>query len=102
VARETDALGRWGGEEFLVILPDTDEAAAAAVAERVRAVIENGVMPAALNVTISLGVAGMEAGSVTDPSCWADLVRRADGAMYRAKDAGRNRVVAAGPRTGET
>jgi diguanylate cyclase (GGDEF)-like protein len=97
VARETDVLGRWGGEEFLLILPDTDERSAAAVAERVRMVIENGIMPAALNVTISLGVAGMEAGSVTDPSCWTGLVRRADDAMYRAKAAGRNRVVAAGP-----
>jgi diguanylate cyclase (GGDEF)-like protein len=98
VARETDVLGRWGGEEFLVILPDTNEAAAAAVAERMRAVIENAVIPVPnLHVTISLGVADLGATLPTDPGRWADMVRRADNAMYRAKEAGRNRVLAAGP-----
>jgi diguanylate cyclase (GGDEF)-like protein len=95
VARESDALGRWGGEEFLVILPDTDEAAARRLAERMRAAVEGGRMPVeGLRATVSLGVAGLLPGG-SDPARWQEAVRRADDAMYRAKEGGRNRVVTA-------
>jgi diguanylate cyclase (GGDEF)-like protein len=86
-------VGRWGGEEFLVVLPDTDIQGAAELAERLRQVIadEPCRLPAggALPVTISLGCAA----SVVDDV--ATLVRSADAAMYQAKQSGRNRVVVA-------
>ena len=97
VARESDSLGRWGGEEFLVILPDSDEEAAVALAERMRIVIEAAEMPVPDEgrVTISLGVAALPAGKA-DAWAWDRLLQRADRSMYRAKKEGRNRVVAAG------
>ena len=92
VARESDALGRWGGEEFLMILPDTDENAAFVVAERMRKGVEAASMPVeGLKVTISLGVAGLLPGG-SEPGRWQEAVRRADDAMYRSKQAGRNRA----------
>jgi diguanylate cyclase (GGDEF)-like protein len=95
IARESDALGRWGGEEFLAILPDTEENAAAMVAERMRLAVEAAKMPMDRRVTMSFGVAGLTPGG-SDPARWQEAVRRADDAMYRAKDAGRNRVMFAG------
>jgi two-component system cell cycle response regulator len=85
--RAEDQLGRLGGEEFLVLLPDTDADAASSVADKLRA--EVAAAPATVAVTVSAGVA-----------TWADeapeqLLRRADDALYRAKDAGRDRVMAA-------
>ncbi|HEX5130583.1 MAG TPA: GGDEF domain-containing protein [Usitatibacter sp.] len=92
VARESDALGRWGGEEFLMVLPETDENAAFIVAERMRKVVEAAPMPVpGLKVTISLGVAGLLPGG-SEPERWREAVRRADDAMYRSKAQGRNRV----------
>jgi diguanylate cyclase (GGDEF)-like protein len=91
--RLEDMVGRWGGEEFLVVLPDTGIQGAAELAERLRQVIadEPCRLPAggALPVTISLGCAA----SVVDDV--ATLVRSADAAMYQAKQSGRNRVVVA-------
>ena len=84
---------RWGGEEFLVILPDHDEAAACKVAEDVRRGLEatshEGVGP----VLASLGVAECRRGDTLDM-----LIQRADQAMYRAKQAGGNRVMAIAPK----
>ena len=97
VARESDVLGRWGGEEFLAILPESDEEAAVALAERMRVALETSKMPLpdGEQVTISLGVAALEAGKA-DAWGWDRLVQRADRALYKAKKAGRNRVLAAG------
>ena len=91
--RESDALGRWGGEEFMAILPATDRRGAADVAERMRAAIEaarfNGVAEAN---TISLGVASSE--MLDDPAMeWDLLIKEADRRLYQAKHEGRNRVV---------
>jgi diguanylate cyclase (GGDEF)-like protein len=90
--RASDVAGRVGGEEFLILMPDTDADGAREVAERVRAALEaleiDGIEH---GVTGSLGVALHPRDAIEG----AELVRRADQAMYAAKDAGRNRVVLA-------
>jgi diguanylate cyclase (GGDEF)-like protein len=79
VARLGDVPGRWGGEEFLVVLPATGPAEAAAIGERTRRAIAGAPVP--LAVTTSVGVAsGAEDG-------WECLVRRADTGLYAAKEA---------------
>ncbi|WP_133479419.1 diguanylate cyclase [Cognatilysobacter segetis] len=87
--RQTDEIGRVGGEEFVVLLPDSGIDAAAQVGERVRAGVEaldfSDVAPG-LRVTISLGVTTLAARDAD----LADLLKRADGALYQAKAAGRN------------
>jgi diguanylate cyclase (GGDEF)-like protein len=104
VVRDTDAIGRWGGEEFLAILPDTDEGDATVLAERMRVVVESAQMleVPGLRVTISLGVAGLRAVAGQEAANWGELLRRADHALYRAKEAGRNQVVESRPHGVET
>jgi len=89
--RQTDFAGRYGGEEFLIILPRTDVAGASVMAERVREAIQGAPMHDAegnaFKVTASLGVAEYCSGDDED-----SLITRADAALYRAKEAGRNRV----------
>ena len=88
--REYDHVGRYGGEEFLVVLPDCSIDLAREVAERVRQQISDRpiiVSPAQVRVTVSIGVSQWYAGQ--EPH---DLLHRADIAMYRAKQNGRNRV----------
>jgi two-component system cell cycle response regulator len=91
--RGIDLACRFGGEEFVVVMPDTEAAIAEKVAERVRAEIAE--LPFVVNgmnvaVTVSVGVSSLKRGvdSVTD------LLKRADVALYEAKSGGRNRVVA--------
>ena len=90
-ARDCDALGRIGGEEFSLFLPNTDLAGAEVVAEKLRAAIE-GLAPIAgetrLKVTATIGVARNQPGHQSI----ADIQRLADQAMYLAKKQGRNRV----------
>lgn len=89
--RNADALIRYGGEEFLAVLPQVRLQQAARIAERARASVEEAVILAAgveLRVTISLGVAERLPGESRD-----DVIRRADEALYAAKLAGRNRMV---------
>ena len=87
--RETDIFGRYGGEEFVVLLPLTDLENARLVAERLRLeAAEVGREANVEGVTISLGVAAMS-GSGEDPE---SLLGKADQALYAAKQAGRNRV----------
>jgi diguanylate cyclase (GGDEF)-like protein len=87
--RESDFVGRYGGEEFLILLPDTGKQQARTVAEKVRAAVEAIVLSnLELRVTASLGVA-----TLPDDCGDADsLVRAADRALYAAKGRGRNRV----------
>ena len=85
--RSTDLIGRYGGEEFVIILPRTDADTALQIAERVRSRIEASRGGAQPKVTVSLGVAttqGDDTGHV--------ILKRADVALYAAKDAGRNRL----------
>lgn len=93
--RREDLLGRTGGEEFCILLPDTDRDGAVRLAERLREAVEVLSIEAEgqpLNLTVSIGIA-MLAGQ--DDS-WSGLSRAADIALYRAKSEGRNRVVVAG------
>jgi diguanylate cyclase (GGDEF)-like protein len=91
--RPSDRLGRMGGEEFLVLLPGTGLDAALPIAERLRQSASALVfddLASGLRVTLSLGAASLEPGDAD----LADLLRRADLALYRAKRLGRNRVEA--------
>ena len=94
--RASDVLGRYGGDEFLILLPETDSAAALGVAEKIRARIErerikmeSGVV---LQATVSIGLASLaDLHGVQGPTV-ASLLGMADEALYRAKREGRNRV----------
>ncbi|HTS26554.1 MAG TPA: diguanylate cyclase [Bryobacteraceae bacterium] len=92
VTRRYDAVGRYGGEEFLVVLPACDGGAARVQAERVREAVASGPHDAggvSLNVTCSIGVSGRSRPSLSDADA---LVRESDAALYRAKSLGRNCV----------
>ncbi len=91
--RTTDVLARFGGEEFVIALPDAGRAQAMQVAERIRAEIEtrrDKALPA-YTVSIGVAVAQWKAGQASDLEA---LIAEADAALYRAKQGGRNRVVA--------
>lgn len=91
--RTSDLPVRWGGEEFVVVMPDAAEVHAAAVAERIRSEVADPPFHIGgdeLHVTMSVGWALRAAGE-----SGADLVARADGALYEAKRRGRNAVVGA-------
>jgi diguanylate cyclase (GGDEF)-like protein len=92
--RQTDVLGRIGGEEFAMLLPETDEAAAEVAAERLRKTVQDctRVLPDKdIKVTVSIGIAGATLGM----AAFEVLLKRADEALYEAKRSGRNRVVRA-------
>jgi diguanylate cyclase (GGDEF)-like protein len=89
--RSFELIYRLGGEEFLIVLPGVGVPEGRAIAERVRTGLEEA-RPGGLDVTMSLGVAGASGGDVA----FEPLFRAADRALYEAKRAGRNRVVAAG------
>ena len=99
--RGTDWIGRYGGEEFLLVLPETGMEGAAAVAEKIRRQVEGTPVPldeegTAARVTISIGLASLsgiaEAGRERK-AAGRDLIAAADRSLYAAKDGGRNRVV---------
>ena len=96
--RQSDVGGRWGGEEFMLLLPETDLDGAVNLVERVRRTLEARTILAAdgtpLRVTASFGVATLQAGDAG-----VDLVAAADAALYEAKRRGKNRVVSAGAAT---
>jgi two-component system cell cycle response regulator len=94
--RGADLACRYGGEEFVVVMPDTTPEVAASVAERLRTVVEMNPFPlrqagVTLNITASLGISSTVWGAESPEQ----LLKQADRALYDAKHAGRNRVVAA-------
>ncbi|MEO0003851.1 MAG: hypothetical protein RLZZ22_1543 [Pseudomonadota bacterium] len=90
VLRESDFLARWGGEEFLLLLPATDMGEACQVAEKLRQRVEQTPDPLAGRITVSIGVATPTPEQLSED----DAVRLADMRLYGAKHAGRNRVLA--------
>lgn len=93
--REVDIIGRYGGDEFVILLPETDLFTACTVAERIRSHAAEAIqlpasadLSASIQITISIGVAN----TVPETSDLAALLERADAAAYRAKHGGRNRV----------
>ena len=85
--RTTDILGRWGGEEFLVLCPETGTAEALLVAERIRAAVNQATYPTKRSHSLSAGVASLGPVDTADT-----LLQRADTALYAAKESGRNKV----------
>jgi diguanylate cyclase (GGDEF)-like protein len=89
--RSIDVAGRWGGEEFVVLMPDTSLADALAVIERIRVIVSQQSFPSPadrLEVTMSAGLAEFD-GTTQDPE---HIVAQADKALYEAKRLGRNRT----------
>ena len=92
--RKSDVVARFGGEEFLLLLPDTQMSEAQVVAERLRQQVEASALSIAshaITATVSIGVAQASSSMNTI----FDLIKIADHALYAAKHAGRNRVCAA-------
>jgi diguanylate cyclase (GGDEF)-like protein/PAS domain S-box-containing protein len=87
MTRSTDLVGRWGGEEFLVILPDTDEWGAIELAEKIRSGVSENCFPEQQQITISLGVSVFSGDATVD-----SIIHRADQALYQAKKNGKNQV----------
>src|SRR5690606_20369418 len=93
VIRKDDIFGRFGGEEFCIILPGTEAATAADLAERIRSAIEGHTFVfenKRLKQTVSLGVAQLS----PNMQSYKDLLEAADQRLYRSKNEGRNRVTA--------
>jgi len=82
-------VGRYGGEEFVILLPETEKAAARQLSERLRKGITDMELGNLPNITISMGVATFP----EDGSTAEELLQKADAALYEAKRRGRNRVV---------
>ncbi|MBU2926549.1 diguanylate cyclase [Colwellia sp. 1_MG-2023] len=91
-ARETDISGRYGGEEFTILLTDTELKSAYVFAERLRRAVETAVVnynDIKISYTVSIGVAEVDA-SIKTPAAWIEC---ADSALYNAKENGRNKVI---------
>ena len=85
--RDTDILARWGGDEFIVMMPLCDIDGATQAAEKIREAVASEPFDDAGTVTVSIGVA-----QASEDRCLEQWVARADSALYEAKSAGRNRV----------
>ena len=87
--RAEDVVGRWGGEEFLIILPHTDIPQAIQLAEKLRKLIHNYIFTTVKHTTASFGIATFEKGMTIQA-----LLSTADSALYQSKNSGRNKVTA--------
>jgi diguanylate cyclase (GGDEF)-like protein len=94
--RITDLIGRYGGEEFLVVLPETDMEGALAVAEKIRGLVQSTAVPmedgSLAGVTISIGLASLAEQNDNGRLIARDLIAAADRSLYQAKNSGRNRI----------
>ncbi len=91
ILRETDVVGRYGGDEFVVVLPETPLNGALVIAERIRKKVEDYEFVAQdlnIHLTISLGVANCPKHTLTAEG----LIKKADAAMYRAKELSKNSI----------
>jgi diguanylate cyclase (GGDEF)-like protein len=89
-SRSSDLVGRWGGEEFIAIITNTNEQSLHVIAERYRSLVERSGLPLGddiIRVTISAGATIAAPGESL-----ATVIKRADKLLYASKDAGRNRV----------
>lgn len=89
--RLADHVGRYGGEEFLIVLPETSEPEALELAERIRQTIATLKLDIGLTLTVSIGVASLSLETEVDSHAF---IKQADDAVYKAKELGRNQVVA--------
>ncbi|MBM9514889.1 PAS domain-containing protein [Desulfogranum marinum] len=89
IIRKVDILARWGGEEFIILMPKTNKEKAVILAERIRQHIEDYEFDHPQYITISLGLTSLEKYDTLE-----SIVKRADDALYQAKQSGRNRVIA--------
>ena len=85
--RSVDNVGRWGGEEFLIVLIESDSEKAKIVAEKIQANLSNVSFDQVGKITASIGIS-----EATDEDTLETIIKRADEALYRAKDLGRNRI----------
>jgi diguanylate cyclase (GGDEF)-like protein len=93
--RVYDVPGRYGGEEFCIVLPETKVGSTSAVADRIKAKMETTTLrigDASLNITASIGIAGVDANPSAELLSPGALIDRADRALYSAKHLGRNRI----------
>lgn len=88
-SRKVDTAGRWGGEEFLIVCPNTEISGAKQLAEHLRSAIESDVFPVEGGITASFGISAFKPDDHVN-----NIVARADEALYSAKSSGRNRVAA--------
>lgn len=88
IIRSYDIFARWGGEEFVVLMPNTTEAEAVPAAEKIRKTVEDIIHPDIEKITISIGIAIWELDDDVD-----QIFVKADKALYTAKNQGRNRVI---------
>ncbi len=91
IIRETDILSRWGGEEFIILLPETTLESSLLIAEKIRLAISNHSFQDIGNLTASFGVSEINPNSITN----REAIHAADKALYTAKKQGRNLVVSA-------
>lgn len=85
--RNVDLVGRWGGEEFIIVSKETNIDGAYVMAEKIRKAVESHTFTLDLPVTISMGISEYKDNESAD-----ELIKRADDALYMAKENGRNRV----------
>jgi len=86
--REYDVFGRWGGEEFILMLPQTDVNVAFKIAEKLRKLIETYKFDKLKNITCSIGISMLQ-----KDDDYHSLIKRADNALYKAKNTGRNKTI---------
>jgi two-component system cell cycle response regulator len=97
IRKDLDWVVRYGGEEFLIVLPETDLMGACVVAERIRKRVSESGLPAGermVSITASFGVSGLDETAPDEQVSGEEIIRRADEHLYRAKEGGRNRVQA--------
>jgi diguanylate cyclase (GGDEF)-like protein len=86
--RQSDIAARWGGEEFLILLPNTNQQGAIVLAEKIRLAIEKLHLEE-VDFTVSVGVASFD---ITEDENIDDAIKKADLALYEAKNSGKNKV----------